>query len=154
MTDCQVPLKVRVSKIKDEDGFAVSGAVPRGALFPDPLKGVEPGKESMVSLTFSVGGSRILLEARVTGDWLVPCNRCLKVHPAKFEAETEETYPADTDMIDVRAALRELAMLEIPQRSICSEECSLPHDGRDPKEVSAPKPPSPFEALKRLKEGE
>lgn len=117
-------LKFAVRDIKDQEGLAFTGPVPveefegKGLFGEATLQG-----ECSVDLEFSVGGSRILMEGRLTGSWLVPCNRCLKPHPIPLAGELEETYPTTQDSIDVSDQVRQALVLSLPVRSLCREDC-------------------------------
>jgi uncharacterized metal-binding protein YceD (DUF177 family) len=149
-----VNLKFPVSQIREKRGMSVSLSIPSATLFPEAVPGAKHRGDAAAALDFSVGGSRILLQGNVAGAWLVACSRCLKEHPAEYEASFEETYPLTAEFIDASAQLREAALLEIPQRSLCRPDCPIPwgEGGLEPGQPEAPKSASPFDALKKLKE--
>ncbi|TBR26007.1 DUF177 domain-containing protein [bacterium] len=91
------------------------------------------------------------------------CGRCLNPHEVGYESKFDETYPASAEEIDLTDALREGALLEIPQRSLCRADCrGLCHVcgknlnetacGCPPPAAQTETKPSPFGVLKKLKE--
>lgn len=153
MSGC-VDLKFPVSQIRDNRGLSASLSIPASVLFPEKPEDAAHAGDATAALDFSVGGSRILLQARLAGAWRVPCSRCLKLHDAPYDTEFEETYPLTDETIDVGEPLREAALLEIPQRSLCRPDCPIPwgKDGQEPGQPAPPPSSSPFDALKKLKE--
>jgi len=154
MSDDCISLKFPVSQIQENRGLSVSLSIPAATLFTDGVKDTRHDGNIAAALDFSIAGSQILLQARLGGGWIVQCSRCLKEHSAQYETDFDETYPISEDIIDASADLRENALLEIPQRSLCSPDCKIPwgEDGREPGQPEAPPTKSPFDALKKLKE--
>ena len=154
MTDNCINLKFAVSKIEDDDGLSISLAVPSSMLFTESEKDLSHHGTVNTSLDFMVAGAEIILQGSVAGAWTVLCSRCLKSHASPYESDFDETYPLSSKDIDVTELLRENALLEFPQRSLCSPDCKIPY-GEDGVELGQPKQQpnaSPFAALKKLKE--
>lgn len=124
MPDSPRGLRFAVRTIKEREGLAYSGPVPVEDFDGKKLFGEAtlPGG-CTVDLEFSVGGSRILMEGRVQGEWLLPCNRCLKAHRVPLSGDLEETYPATAETIDVGEDVRQALVLSLPQRSLCHAAC-------------------------------
>ncbi|OIO07028.1 MAG: hypothetical protein AUJ52_11055 [Elusimicrobia bacterium CG1_02_63_36] len=153
MSDC-TPLKFPVAQIRDNRGLSASLTIPASSLFIEPLPEAVHAGDVAAALDFSIGGSSILLEARIAGAWTVACSRCLTLHDAPYEAQFDETFPLTDETIDVSGPLREAALLEIPQRSLCRPDCPIPwgNDGREPGQPAPEPTSSPFDALKKFKE--
>lgn len=152
-----------VAELKEAQGLAANIAVSLASLGGAPPPDAEPAGDFSADLEFAVGGDAILLQASVHGGWKVGCGRCLREHVAPFESKTEETYPADAVTIDAAPLLLEAALVEIPIRSLCVEDCKglcsscgkNLNDGpcacRRKGAAEQPKAQSPFDALKKLK---
>ncbi|PCI40479.1 MAG: hypothetical protein COB53_01050 [Elusimicrobia bacterium] len=153
MSDC-VSLKFPVSQIQENQGLSVSLSVPASLLFAGMDNEVRHDGPVTTALDFTLGGSQILLQARLGGAWIVACCRCLKDHSAVYETDFEETYPLSSDHIDVTGVVRENSLLELPQRSLCSPDCKIPYgeNGLEPGQPDPEPKSSPFDALKKLKE--
>lgn len=123
MPDSPRGLRFAVRTIKDQEGLAYSGPVPVEEFDGKKLFGDATPGDCTVDLEFSVGGSRILMEGRLQGEWLLPCNRCLKAHRVPLSGDLEETYPATEEMIDVGEDVRQALVLSLPQRSLCAADC-------------------------------
>lgn len=76
-----------------------------------------------VTLEFSVGGERILLEGRVAVRWVLECSRCLAEHAVDFEHPLEETFPATAEALDAGEEVRQALILSVPERSLCRPDC-------------------------------
>jgi len=117
-------LAFSVREIRESEGLTATLELTPERLFPEPRVG-----EALLSgpvrvdVEFSVGGNRILAQARAEGRWTLPCSRCLEAAPAAFEGSLEETYPTDADSIDLTEDLRQTLLLEIPQRALCRPDC-------------------------------
>jgi uncharacterized protein len=117
-------LRFAVREIKEQEGLTFSGPVPVEQIGGEELFGEAKLQAPCdVNLEFSVGGSSILMEGRVDSRWLLPCNRCLALHPVTLHSEFEETYPATQETIDVGDDVRQALVLELPGRSLCREDC-------------------------------
>ena len=68
-------LKFKVQEIQDKQGLSCSLSVPPHSLLKETIPEARLAGPIAVNLDFSVGGNRILLQARVTGAWIVPCKR-------------------------------------------------------------------------------
>lgn len=121
-----------VQEIKDKEGlsFAQSGPVERfvaGLVTPEAARGLFGeaylGGRVELRLDFSVGGTNILLEGRVAGEWELECSRCLKCHAAAFESVVDETYPATSDRIDAAEEVRQALILSVPVQTLCAPSC-------------------------------
>lgn len=149
MTEDSSSLKFKVADIRERQGLSVSCTVPSTIFDPLPEEARLKGPLS-ADLEFSVGGNRILLQAALSGSWLLQCSRCLKEHPRGFKAEFEETYDLTEEFIDLRPELAQAALIEIPTRSVCSPDCKgfraqWGGEGEEPPKKS------PFDELKKLK---
>ncbi|MFH1725939.1 MAG: DUF177 domain-containing protein [Elusimicrobiota bacterium] len=157
MTGCGANLKFSVREIRERGGLEVSLSVLPADLFSEPPSGAMPGGPFAAGLEFSVGGDCILLQACLAGSWTVACGRCLAEHRVAFEAEMDETYALALETIDIREDLRQTALLELPQRSLCRPDCEglCSQCGKNLNEgpcgCGSPRPAA-FEALKKLKE--
>ncbi|MCX5788300.1 MAG: DUF177 domain-containing protein [Elusimicrobia bacterium] len=117
-------LRFAIREIKEQAGLTYSGPVPVEEFVSSGLFGdARPEEPCTLDLEFSVGGSQILMEGRVGGRWLLPCSRCLAVHPEPFSWEMEETYPLEQEFIDVEEDVRQALVLCLPQRSLCRQDC-------------------------------
>lgn len=117
-------LRFSVREIKDQEGMTFSGPVRVEELDADGLFGeARLAAPCQVTLEFSVGGSRILLEGRVEAQWELSCSRCLEEHVAALGGELEETYPADADTIEVAEEVRQALVLSLPGRHLCRQDC-------------------------------
>ena len=150
-------LVFRVDEVRDKQGLSASleltpeEFLPGGA--PDPASGSPTLLAGPVraEIELSLGGTRLLANARLTGSWLLPCSRCLRDTAAPFEAVFEETYPFDKETLDLNEDLRGAAILEIPQRSVCSDCPGFRSEWGDKPPADAPEKASPFDVLKQLK---
>jgi uncharacterized protein len=154
----KTPLAFSAEEIRERQGLAVSVSVPGGTLFPEPPAEARLDGPVEASLEFSVGGDALLMQARLSGRWTVPCSRCLAEHTVAFDARAEETYPLSTPEIDVTEDLRQAALLEVPARSLCRPDCRglCPRCGKDLNAGPcgcAPEMPKPLSCLKDLKKG-
>jgi len=155
-------LKFRVQDIVEAGGLDVTLELDSKAFFTDPPSEAAPVGTLKVSLEFSLGTEEVLLQASLAGAWELACGRCLLPHTIPFKASLEETYPSSAEDLDAGEAVRESALLEIPQRSLCRPDCRgfCPHCGKNLNETSCACPPadesqakpSPFGVLKKLKE--
>lgn len=150
-------LRFSVAEIREAGGLRASVQVDPAQVFPEPVPGAALAGPVAAELEFSLGGSRILLQLKLSGTWQANCSRCLAEHRIPFAASAEETFPLDQDSVDVREELRQAALLEVPQRSLCRADCKglCPQCGQDRNAGSCAcvvKPPSPFDALKKLKD--
>ncbi|MBI3299495.1 MAG: DUF177 domain-containing protein [Elusimicrobia bacterium] len=153
-------LVFKTSVIVEEGGLAKSVTVPAEALFADPAVASEG--DVSVGIEFSVGSDEILLEASIAGGWRLGCGRCLVEHSVAYTTSAEETFPAEGSDIDLTETVREVALLELPQRSLCRPDCQglCESCGKNLNEGPCPCPPGkkpsgtshPFVSLKHLKE--
>lgn len=155
------PLKFRVADIVEAGGLTLDLELPAEPLFPEPPTDAAPAGALKAALEFSLGTEELLLQASLAGAWRLGCGRCLTPHERAFEASFEETYPASAEEIDLSEAVRESALLEIPQRSLCRPDCrglcracgkNLNEGACGCPPAAAPAQPSPFGVLKKLKE--
>ncbi|HBL16834.1 MAG: hypothetical protein A2X36_15215 [Elusimicrobia bacterium GWA2_69_24] len=149
-------LRFSVTEIREAGGLCASLEVEPALIFPEPVPNAALAGPVAAELEFSVGGNRILLQLRISGSWKTNCSRCLAEHRVDFAASAEETYPLDQDSVDVGEEVRQAALLEVPQRSLCRADCKglCPQCGKDLNAEPCGcvvKPPSPFAALKKLK---
>lgn len=155
MTVSGAALVFKAADIIEEGGLARTLVVAPEALFSDAA--AEADGALAVGVEFSVGSDAILLQASVSGAWKLPCSRCLKVHSASYAAAAEETFAADSVDIDISATVRDAALLELPQRSLCRPDCRglCARCGKDLNEAACACPPqdiAPLVKLNRLKE--
>ena len=153
--NCGPSLKFRVQDIKDQQGLIASMSLDAAALLGEAIEEAKIKEPITVALEFSVGGKEILLEARLAGRFTLPCSLCLAEHRRPFEANFEETYDASADEIDAKEDLRQAVIMEIPQRSVCREDCKglcgQCGTNRNEKPCGCvERRPSPFDALKKL----
>jgi len=151
-------LSFSAEEIRAQQGLAVCRTVPAETLFPEPSEEARLGGPVEASIEFSVGGNAILLQARLSGRWTVPCSRCLAEHGVAFSARAEETYPLSTQDIDVAEDLRQAALLELPSRSLCRPDCKglCPRCGADLNSAACgcgTQTPGPLSGMKVLKKG-
>lgn len=145
-------LRFKVEELREKRGLALSTELKAGALIEEPVENALLAGTLAVDLEFSVGGDSILLVARLRGRWRVPCSRCLRETEAEFEASAEETYPLAGETLDAAPAIREAALLELPQRWVCRTGCGGFRAQWGEAPAGSPEsPPSPFSALKKLK---
>ena len=117
-------LRFAVREIKERGGLTYSGPALVEEFAQEGLFGeARPEVPCTLSLEFSVGGSRILMEGRVEGQWLMPCSRCLTPHRAPLVWAFEETYPMSQEQIDVGEDVRQALVLSLPERSLCRKDC-------------------------------
>ncbi len=159
------PLQFSIAGLRDSQGLSTSLQISPSLLLDSPVDGCKLDKPVDVDLEFSVGGDLILLQAKVSGAWILDCSRCLKEHGAPFDAETEETYSLGQETIDVTASLRDAVLMEVPQRSLCRPDCKglcascgqnlnegvCPCAASGEDSLATENKNSPFEALKKLK---
>lgn len=158
-------LKFRVQDVVEAGGLDVALELEPAALFPEPPPEAAPVGPFKAGIEVSIGTEELLLQAALAGAWRVGCGRCLVSHDVAFDSRFEEVYPASAEEIDLTEAMREGALLEIPQRSLCRADCrGLCHlCGKNLNESSCACPPpdaqaqaqtkpSPFGVLKKLKE--
>lgn len=149
-------LKFDLRAIREQGGLVLAGPL---AVELD-LARAKPAvlaRAPELELEFSVGGNRVLLQGRLRGAWTLACGRCLAEHESPFSASLEETYPLEAGTVDVSADAGEAMILEIPQRSLCRPDCRglCPQCGKNLNAAACgcrPPAPSPFHALKKLKE--
>lgn len=119
-------------EIKEKGGLTFSEKIPAETLIGPGAEGKTspalPGEAALtgpcdVSLEFSVGGERILMEGRVEGRWRLSCSRCLTPHEISFEQAVEETYPLTDDSIDAREEVRQTLILNLPAKPLCRPGC-------------------------------
>lgn len=159
------PLTFKVADIVEAGGLNASFDLDPAALFAEAPADASPVAPFKAAVEVSVGTEELLLQATLSGGWRLGCGRCLVLHDVAFESSFDETYPASAEEIDVTDAMREGALLEIPQRSLCAPECrGLCHVcGKNlnestcscapaAAEAQAQAKPSPFDVLKKLKE--
>jgi uncharacterized protein len=102
----------------------------------------------------SAGSGRFYWHGRVAGDVTIPCRRCLAdatvhVHDESHvifadegseEAEDPDVYVLDerSNQLDLRPAVREQWLLNVPSYAVCKEECKglCPTGGTDLNEGS------------------
>lgn len=159
------PLRFSISALRESQGFSTSLQLSPSLLLDSPVDDCKLDEPVDINLEFSMGGDLILLQARVSGAWILECSRCLTVHGASFDTGTEETFPIASETIDVTTALRDAILMEVPQRSLCRPDCKglCPSCGKNLNESACPcvnsgeksfaakNKKSPFEALKKLK---
>lgn len=155
-------LKFRVADIVEAGGLNASFELPPSALFPEPLADAAPVGRLKATFEFSLGTEELLLQASLSGTWRLACGRCLASHESPFEASFEETFPSSAEELDATEAVRESALLEIPQRSLCRPDCRgfCARCGKNLNEAAcgcapadeAQARPNPFGVLKKLKE--
>lgn len=159
------PLKFRVVDIVEAGGLDAAFELDPAALFPEPLSEASPVGPFKAGIEVSIGTEELLLQATLAGAWSMACGRCLVFSEVPFDSRFEEVYPASAEEIDLTEAMREGALLEIPQRSLCRPDCrGLCHlCGKNLNESTCACPPpdaqaqsqvkpSPFGVLKKLKE--
>lgn len=113
-----------VREIRENSGLTTTLELPAEKVFPEPRLGEAALSGPVrVDVEFSVGGNRILAQARARGRWALPCSRCLEESASAFEGSLEETYPTTGDSIDLTEDLRQTLLLEIPQRALCRPDC-------------------------------
>ncbi|MFA6092815.1 MAG: DUF177 domain-containing protein [Elusimicrobiota bacterium] len=106
-------------------------------------------------LEISTGTGQLLVQADLSGTWSLTCSRCLREHRMEYDCSIDETYPADQQFLDVSDDIRQAALLEIPERSLCGPDCKgiCPTCGKDLNSSAcgciAPST-SPFVGLQRL----
>lgn len=155
-------LRFKVADIVEAGGLSVSLELEPAALFPEAPPDAAAAGPVRADLEFSLGTEELLLQARLAGAWRVPCARCLAPHERAYEAAFDETYPSGAEELDASDAVRESALLEIPQSSLCRDACKglCASCGKDlnagpcacsPAPAAAAKP-NPFGVLKKLKE--
>ena len=149
-------LEFSMEDLRARHGLAVALSVPASELFPEPPADAKLAGPVAANVEFLVGGDSILLQAELSGEWIVPCNRCLAEHRTRFDARAEETYPLSAPSVDAADALRQAALLEIPSRSLCRPDCKglCPHCGADLNARScgcATQTPGPLAGLNVLK---
>lgn len=145
----------KTADIIEAGGLAKSLSISADDLFNDPA--LHPDRLLSIEVELSVGSDAILLQASISGGWQMPCSGCLKEHSTTYVTTAEETYAADALEIDISETLREVALLELPQRSLCRPDCRGLCDrcGKDLNEGSCQCPPqntTPLVSLNRLKE--
>lgn len=159
------PLKFRVQDIVEAGGLELSFELDPAALFPEPPAEAGPVAPFKAGIEVSIGTEELLLQATLAGAWRMSCGRCLVPNEVPFDTRFDEVYPASAEEIDLTEAMREGALLEIPQRSLCRPDCrGLCHlCGKNFNEAACACPPleaqaeaqvkpSPFGVLKKLKE--
>lgn len=159
------PLKFRVADIVEAGGLDVAFDLEPAAIFPEPSAEAEAVGPFKAGVEVSIGTEELLLQATLAGAWRMSCGRCLAPSEVAFDSSFEEVYPASAEEIDLTEALREGALLEIPQRCLCRADCrGLCHlCGKNLNESACACPPvaaqaeaqvkpSPFGVLKKLKE--
>ena len=98
--------------------------------------------EVAAHVTLEKSSRQILLRARIMSHALFQCDRCLdefkkEISPAfqlvyvwdvqERSAESDEdirTLTSDTNMIDISDAVRDSALLAIPLKLLCKEDCA------------------------------
>jgi len=154
MSAAQDSLRFEVKRIKEEGGLAVESELDAEHLLSQEWPGAKPAGGLRLKAEFSVGGSRILLQAKLAGAWTLTCSRCLAEHRLDYAGTVDETYPSSQESIDISEDVRQAMLLEIPPRSLCKPDCKglCPSCGQNLnlRSCSCPKEPAPLEALKKL----
>ena len=150
--DC---LKFEVRRIKEEGGLDAEFELDAERLLSQEWPGARPSGGLRLKAEFSVGGTRILLQAKLAGAWDLVCSRCLAEHRLAYAGTVDETYPASAEFIDIAEDVRQAMLLEIPTRSLCRPDCRglCPRCGQNLNVVACgcgPAEPAPLEALKKL----
>lgn len=144
-------LRFKTEEIREKQGLCARLELPPELLLGGSVEDARLAGPVAVELEFLVGGSQILMQARLTGAWLVACSRCLREGHAPFEARAEETYPATAETLSPQPELREAALLELPQRWVCPGCPGFRAEWGQKPPADAPATPSPFDVLKKLK---
>ncbi len=91
-----------------------------------------------VRLDAESGVDQITVTGTVTLGWAAPCRRCLtslqgsteidvhEVHhdESGLRAMPDDAFPIEHDVIDLRPAVRELVLLELPPDPVCRPDCA------------------------------
>lgn len=91
-----------------------------------------------IRLTAESGIDQITVDGTVTVSWAAPCRRCLAPLAGSTVVEVHEIHQDDTgrqpipddafpiehDVIDLRPAVRELVLLELPPDPLCGPDCA------------------------------
>ncbi|MBI5244533.1 MAG: DUF177 domain-containing protein [Elusimicrobia bacterium] len=155
MSDELKSLRFEVKRIKEEGGLAGAFELDAAPLVAQEAPGARPAGPVRLEAEFSLGGNRILLQAKLAGAWTLVCSRCLAEHRLGYACAIDETYPLTAEVVDIADDVRQAMLLEIPPRSLCRPDCKglCPRCGQNLN--AAPcgckaEEPLPPEALKKL----
>jgi len=125
-------LRFEVKRIMEEGGLCAEFELDAAHLLAQDWPGARPEGGLRLKAEFSVGGSRILMQAKLSGAWTLVCGRCLAEHRLDYAGSVDETYPASAQFIDIAEDVRQAMLLEIPLRSLCRPDCKglCPRCGR------------------------
>lgn len=106
---------------------------------------VPPGGEIALDGTLEATGLDIVLTGVATAPWEGECRRCLRSVTGTIEVELQEifsnhpvegeTWPVESDSIDLGPVLHDAVLLSLPLVPLCAEDCAGPDPERFPTRV-------------------
>lgn len=86
----------------------------------------ESAKEQNLGIYFALShlNDEIFLTGKISGTIVLECSRCLESFAFPVEIQIDQVYPASTEVIDLNEELRELLILNLPGKPLCSKDCS------------------------------
>ena len=119
--------------------------------------GVPETSEASVDLVLESVGESISATGAVQAPWEGECRRCLELVTGTVDTRVQEvfeikptegeTYPLETETIDLEPLVRDAILLELPVAPLCREECQgpvpeafeQPPEGEDDTETKDPR---------------
>jgi len=83
-------------------------------------------KNQKISISFLVKKFKdlILVQGKISGQIEIDCCRCLESFNFPLNLSFTRDYPADLDEVDVEEEVREVIILNVPDKPLCSADCS------------------------------
>jgi uncharacterized protein len=102
------------------------------------LETASSGQNLTVSFTVTRLDTEILLRGTITGTITVGCSRCLEEYACPITVSFAQAYPSTDDSIDVEEEVRQVLLLSLPEKPLCTETCAglCPDCGKNRNTVS------------------
>jgi uncharacterized protein len=112
-------LQISVNEIKE---LGTITAAPRKYHSKD-LEGLVKDQDLTLNFTLSDCEGEILLTGLISGTIGFECSRCLEASSVPVNIKICESFPSTSEVIDIEAEVRELLILELPEKPLCRQDC-------------------------------
>ncbi len=112
-------LQISVSDVKEH------GSVTQGPekYHSKDLEGLVKNQDLSVNFTLTDLEGEILLRGGIEGSIVHECSRCLEETVLPVDIKMCESFPSTQEIIDVEEEIKQLLILELPEKPLCKPEC-------------------------------
>jgi len=116
-------MKILVSDIQAKGDLKKVADISPAQLFTQPSDRASFHHNVVTHIRAQMTKSDIYVTGRIKTKITLKCARCLEEYEKEYEGNFQQTYDPNQETIDLSGEIRETALIDIPMKALCTENC-------------------------------